>query len=188
MSKEWVLCTSAQHEWNRIPIKEMEKKVEVQVIPPKMIMIILIREGHRSNEFLHNIFQQSKGASSLEVMNWRRLHLYSFNATRFDSSSTAAPSSACLLLLGTWKIRKDDHSHQQPPKAAIIMTFAILLIYFILVPPSDHSQTCFSILTLLLNRIFHNPHHTKKIYVDLIFGRLSDYLFEHTCILWYGDL
>ena len=104
-------------------------------------------------------------------MNWRRLHLYSFNATRFDSS-TAAPSSACLLLLGTWKIRKDDHSHQ-PPKAAIIMTFAILLIYFILVPPSDHSQTCFSVLTLLLNRISHTPIIQKRIYADLIVGRLS---------------
>ena len=136
------------------------KKVEVQVIPPKWLWLFYVREGHKRNEFLHNIFQQSKGASSLEVMNWRRLHLYSFNATRFDSS-TAAPSSACLLLLGTWKIRKDDHSHQ-PPKAAIIMTFAILLIYFILVPPSDHSQTCFSILTLLLNRIFHIPIIQKK--------------------------
>ena len=135
------------------------KKSRSSSHPSKMIMIIL-REGHKRNEFLHNIFQQSKGASSLEVMNWRRLHLYSFNATRFDSS-TAAPSSACLLLLGTWKIRKDDHSHQ-PPKAAIIMTFAILLIYFILVPPSDHSQTCFSILTLLLNRISLIPPIIQK--------------------------
>ena len=115
-------------------------------------------------------------------MNWRRLHLYSFNATRFDSS-TAAPSSACLLLLGTWKIRKDDHSHQ-PPKAAIIMTFAILLIYFILVPPSDHSQTCFSILTLLLNRIFLIPPSYKKIYADLIVGRLSFRACLYPLILW----
>ena len=118
-------------------------------------------------------------------MNWRRLHLYSFNATRFDSS-TAAPSSACLLLLGTWKIRKDDHSHQ-PPKAAIIMTFAILLIYFILVPPSDHSQTCFSILTLLLNRTFHRTFlipPSYKIYADFIVGRLSFRAYLYPLIWW----
>ena len=115
-------------------------------------------------------------------MNWRRLHLYSFNATRFETS-TAAPSSACLLLLGTWKIRKDDHSHQ-PPKAAIIMTFTILLIYFILVPPSDHSQTCFSVLTLLLNRIYHTPIMQKKIYADSIVGRLSFRAYLYPLIWW----
>ena len=52
-----------QAEWNRIPIKEMEKKVEVQVIPPKWLWLFYVREGHKRNEFLHNIFQQSKGAA-----------------------------------------------------------------------------------------------------------------------------
>ena len=50
-------------EWNRIPIKEMEKKSRSSSHPSKMIIMIILREGHRRNEFLHNIFQQSKGAA-----------------------------------------------------------------------------------------------------------------------------